>query len=367
MLRIINIVGARPNFMKIAPLIAAMRAQGGIDALLVHTGQHYDDNLSKIFFDELGIPRPDIDLGIGSGSREEQIAAIEIAFREIIKTHPCDAVLVVGDVNSTIACARVAKEQKLCVIHVEAGLRSFDQEMPEELNRCETDAISDLLFVTEESGIRNLAQESNPGQHFLVGNVMIDTLIKNLPGAEKSTILEQLGIQAHSYTAATFHRPSNVDALEDLSRLVDTIEKICNLTTLVLPLHPRTRQALIRHQLMDRTQSIKNLLLCEPLGYLDFLRLISSAQCVVTDSGGIQEETTWLGIPCITMRENTERPVTIESGTNILVGSNEALLMENLKAILNGDFKVGNKPPLWDGQAAQRIVAILLKELQHNS
>jgi len=352
--------------MKIAPLMAAMRAQGRIAPLLVHTGQHYDDNLSKVFFDELGIPRADIDLGIGSGTRQEQIVAIKSAFRETLESHPCDAVLVVGDVNSTIACASVAKERGLFVIHVEAGLRSFDPDMPEEQNRRETDAISDLLFVTEESGMRNLAAESNQGQRFLVGNVMIDTLVHNLSRAETSSILEKLGLKAHEFIVATFHRPSNVDTREDLTRLVGTIDDICRLSVMVLPLHPRTRQSLLQHKLLEKLKTIENLVLCEPLGYLDFLKLISSARCVVTDSGGIQEETTWLGIPCITMRENTERPVTVDTGTNILAGSDKNLLMENLDAVLANNFKKGERPPFWDGHAAQRIVSIIQEQLLPN-
>lgn len=363
MLRIINIVGARPNFMKMAPLMAAMQAQEQIAPLLVHTGQHYDNNLSKVFFDELNIPRPDIDLGIGSGTRDEQISAIQDAFRETLKTHPSDAVLVVGDVNSTIACATVAREQGLPIIHVEAGLRSFDPDMPEEINRRETDAISDLLFVTEESGMRNLNSEANTGQRFLVGNVMIDTLVDNLQRSSKSPILEHLGLRERTYAAATFHRPSNVDALEDLAKLLDTIEEICRLLTLVLPVHPRTRQSLIQHRLLERIQHIENLVLCEPLGYLDFLKLISASRCVVTDSGGIQEETTWLGIPCLTMRQNTERPCTVDIGTNVLVGSDQALLMSQLDAIVSGSFKQGAIPDFWDGHTAQRIVQIICESL----
>ena len=363
MLRIINVVGARPNFMKIAPLVAEMGQYRDIESILVHTGQHYDDNLSRVFFEELGIPRADLNLGVGSGPREQQIQRISEAFRPVVSEHPADAVLVVGDVNSTIACATVAREHGIKVVHVEAGLRSFDLDMPEEHNRRETDEIADYLFVTERAGMLNLEKERVVGKPFLVGNVMIDTLVRNLERVEQSDILDRLDIRPGRYFASTFHRPSNVDSAADLRALVALIEEIGQRTTLVLPLHPRTQSSLIEHRELDRLRGAPGVRLIEPLGYLDFLRLVRDAGGVITDSGGIQEETTYLGVPCLTMRENTERPVTIELGTNVLIGADGSKLMDQVDEIIAGRFKQGTIPPHWDGRAAQRIVATLHEEL----
>ena len=362
-IKIINIVGARPNFMKIAPLVHEMGRHREIESLLVHTGQHYDDNLSRIFFDDLRIPRPALDLGIGSGSREEQIRRIQAVFDPVVRRERPDLVLVVGDVNSTIACAEVARRHRARVAHVEAGLRSFDLSMPEEHNRRETDRISDYLFVTEASGLRNIEQEGVPGKAFMVGNVMIDALIANLDRARESRILDTLGLEKGAYMVATFHRPSNVDRASDLRQLLETLAAVCRRGTLVLPLHPRTRHSLESHRLSADIHAIENLRLTEPLGYVDFLRLLTTAKAVITDSGGIQEETTWLGIPCLTMRDSTERPVTITIGTNVLVGSDFGALLRALDKITRGEAKTGEVPPLWDGRAAARIVAILLREL----
>jgi len=362
-IKLISVVGARPNFMKIAPIAAAIDQTGGFTNLLVHTGQHYDEKLSRIFFDELGIPKPDVNLGIGSGTREEQIEKIMNAFEPLVLSENPDAILVVGDVNSTIACARVAKTHGVKVIHVEAGLRSFDKAMPEEHNRVATDKISDYLFVTEQSGMDNLAQEQVPGRRFLVGNVMIDNLVRSLPKVSKSTIRESLGLQEQQYLVATFHRPSNVDKREDLDKLIDTLEQLCQRTTVVLPLHPRTRQSMASHGLTKRMDGVSGLVTVDPLGYLDFLRLVTGALGVVTDSGGIQEETTYLGIPCLTMRENTERPITIDVGTNVLIGADRQRLLSELDQVIAGTFKSGAQPPLWDGLAAPRIVEILRNEL----
>lgn len=362
MLKILNIVGARPNFMKIAPLIHEMKRYPDIDSLLIHTGQHYDDNLSKVFFSELNIPEPDINLGVGSGSREEQIAKIKDAFEPVLVREMPDLVLVVGDVNSTIACAGVAKKYDVKVVHVEAGLRSFDLGMPEEHNRRETDEISDYLFVTEQSGMVNLESEKTEGQCHLVGNCMIDTLVMSLEKAEQSTILEKLSLSPREYMAATFHRPSNVDRKEDLETLMDILGSVCERGRLVLPIHPRTRNSLEEFELLDDFGRIQNLVMIDPLGYIDFLKLISCARAVVTDSGGIQEETTYLGIPCLTMRDNTERPVTISLGTNILVGSDPDKLLMELDNVLQGRHKKGQIPPFWDGKAASRIVDILRTE-----
>jgi UDP-N-acetylglucosamine 2-epimerase (non-hydrolysing) len=304
--------------MKIAPLIAEIDKHDDLSQVLVHTGQHYDENMSKVFFDDLQIPRPDINLNVGSMPREEMIAAIIERFRPLVAELKPDAVLVVGDVNSTIACATVAKEHHVAVVHVEAGLRSFDMSMPEEINRIETDKISDYLFITEPSGLTNLANEGVCGKAFLLGNVMIDTLIKNVHrAAEVSTVLQDYQLTPGAYVASTFHRPSNVDTLEDLTRVMEVIEEVAAKLPLVLPLHPRTKNNLEKHGLAERFYAISGLVVTEPLGYLDFLQLVSRAKLVVTDGGGIQEETTYLGVPCITMRENTERPVTVDEGTNV--------------------------------------------------
>jgi len=270
---------------------------------------------------------------------------------------------VVGDVNSTIACAGVARERGIPVVHVEAGLRSFDPTMPEELNRRETDAISDLLFVTEPSGMTNLEQEQTPGRRFLVGNVMIDTLVANLQRARASAVPSAIGVEDGGYLVATFHRPSNVDERPRLERLLALLREVTRRIPLVLPLHPRTRHSLERHGLEQQIHAIEGLRLCEPLGYLDFMRLVLGSRGVVTDSGGLQEETTYLRIPCLTLRANTERPVTVDLGTNLLIGDDHQRLLAEVDNILAGRFKSGQVPPLWDGQTAQRIVAILAEEL----
>lgn len=360
-MKIIGIVGARPNFMKIAPLVREFATHPEINHFLCHTGQHYDPVLSDIFFEELRIPKPNVSLGVGSLPRLEQMAKIEQLFEPVIVKEKPDILLVVGDVNSTIACARVAKKHGVKVAHVEAGLRSFDQEMPEEHNRIETDRLSDFLYITEESGLKNLAREQNAGERLLVGNVMIDTLVHDLPRAKASKKKDDLGLKDGRYFVATFHRPSNVDTKDMLEGLVETIKEIAAVDPLVLPLHPRTRASLERFGLLGVLKSIPGLIVCEPLGYTDFIGLIQSSKAVITDSGGIQEETTYLGIPCLTMRENTERPVTVDVGTNVLIGSSRQRLREELERISLGTFKKGAIPPLWDGRAAERIVAHLLR------
>lgn len=363
MIRILNIVGARPNFMKIAPIMRAMHAHGRFEPVLVHTGQHYDENLSRVFFDDLEIPHPDLNLGVGSGSREEQIAAIRTAFAPVVDSQVPDAVLVVGDVNSTIACASVARERSIPVIHVEAGLRSFDNSMPEEVNRIETDRISDYLFVTERSGMENLEREGVPGDRHLIGNVMIDCLVRNLERARSRSAHARLDLEPGRYMVATFHRPANVDSAGSLERLLAILGSVARRSRVVLPLHPRTRHSLERHGLSDRIRAIDGLTLCEPLGYLDFIALVSSSRGVVTDSGGIQEETTYLKVPCLTMRTSTERPITVEVGTNELVGEDLGRLAEAVDEILDGTFKHGEIPPLWDGRTADRIVDVLATSL----
>ena len=349
--------------MKIAPLMAQMHRADGVEPILVHTGQHYDENLSRVFFEELGIPRPDINLEVGSGNRTEQIASIKERFLPVLKEAQADLVLVVGDVNSTIACAEVAKELGVKVAHVEAGLRSFDKNMPEELNRIETDKISDYLFITEQSGMDNLKVEKVPGKAFLVGNVMIDTLVSNLKKAEDSDILTNLELCPNQYIASTFHRPSNVDSEGALSRIIQVVVSASERLPIVLPLHPRTKHSLNEYGMLEDLEGLSNVKLIEPQGYLDFLRLVSNAKVIITDSGGLQEETTYLGVPCITMRNNTERPVTVDVGTNVLVGEDVDEVLAQLDRVVSGDFKEGKIPELWDGKAASRILAILQDEV----
>ncbi|HQH28320.1 MAG TPA: UDP-N-acetylglucosamine 2-epimerase (non-hydrolyzing), partial [Oligoflexia bacterium] len=328
--------------MKIAPLVRAFQRRAQLEQLIVHTGQHYDSALSGIFFQELGIPDPDINLDVGSSTREEQIARIEEKFDEVIVQVKPDVVVVVGDVNSTVGCARAAKRRRVCVVHVEAGLRSFDLTMPEEHNRRETDELSDFLFVTEKAGMTNLAAEEVKGRAFLVGNVMIDSLVFNLPAIRSSCIMNKLGLSSRSYAVATFHRPVNVDSREKLGRLIDAIRAISAEIPLLLPIHPRTKKSLETHNLWRSLQKIDGLILQPPLGYMDFMRLVMDAKLVITDSGGIQEETTFLGIPCITMRESTERPATVDLGTNVVVGSFPDALLEQVRHVLADRFKRGH-------------------------
>lgn len=361
MIKIICVCGARPNFMKIAPVMRAFEAHGDFHTLLVHTGQHYDENMSRLFFDELEIPKPDINLEVGSGSHSYQTAEIMKRFEPVVLDFKPDYVLVVGDVNSTIACGLVAVKLGVKLIHIEAGLRSFDRTMPEEINRILTDAISDLLFVTEQSGIDNLRNEGiDSNKVHLVGNVMIDTLMANREKAEKSDILERLGLEPRNYGAITLHRPSNVDDMERFGEIVGAFEEIEKETKLVFPIHPRTRNNIRGTKLENKINAMENLILLEPLGYLDFLRLMSNAALIFTDSGGIQEETTILGVPCMTLRANTERPVTIVEGTNRLVRTDRADILENYKQIKSSNFSAPAKTPkFWDGHAADRIARII--------
>jgi len=363
-MKIVNVVGARPNFMKIAPLMAAYGQHATIEPLLVHTGQHYDAAMSELFFRQLGIPEPDINLEVGSASHAAQTAEIMKAFEPVMLAHRPDVVLVVGDVNSTIACGLVAVKLGARLVHVEAGLRSRDREMPEEINRVLTDAISDLLFCTEQSGLDNLLAEGVPqGKVFLVGNVMIDTLLKNRAQAEQSTVLDQFGLTPRAYAPLTLHRPSNVDDPETFGRILDALDVIQRDLPIIFPVHPRTRAILKHSPLRGRVEAMSGLRLIDPLGFLDFLKLMSEARLVLTDSGGIQEETTILGVPCLTLRENTERPITIEIGSNRLVGTDTQAILEAYRAVKSGEASTGEQPPLWDGKAAERIVEIILREL----
>ncbi len=357
MKRVFNICGARPNFMKIAPLVHAMQRSSKLRSTIVHTGQHYSPTLSDVFFEELRIPRPEISLEVGSLPRLEQIAIIEERFTPVVEQEAPNLVLVVGDVNSTVACARVARRFGVPVAHVEAGLRSFDLGMPEEHNRIETDRLSDLLYVTEESGIVNLRNERIPGKAILVGNVMIDTLVANLGRARSSDIRTRLGLEGGKYAVATFHRPSNVDSKESAAKVVDALRLVTRFFPVVLPIHPRAKESFDRFGFLDLLAATRGLQLVEPMGYFDFIGLVEKCKVVVTDSGGIQEETTYLGVPCLTMRENSERPSTISVGTNLLIGSDLERLGLELENISAGKFKKGSVPPFWDGRAAERIMA----------
>ncbi|RLK51654.1 UDP-N-acetylglucosamine 2-epimerase (non-hydrolysing) [Alkalispirillum mobile] len=362
---ILCIVGARPNFMKIAPIMRALSARG-LRARLVHTGQHYDSDMNDRFFADLGIPRPDINLEVGSGSHAVQTAEVMRRFEPVVDDLQPRAVLVVGDVNSTIACALVASKKGVGVIHVEAGLRSYDRGMPEEINRVLTDQISDLLFTTERHAEANLAREGvDTGRVHFVGNVMIDTLLHNreraVPWRES---LRAAGVDlapfeaAGGYGALTLHRPSNVDDEGVLGRLVDTLVSLSRDLPLVFPVHPRTRARLEGFGLWKRLQSGRIAVL-PPAGYLEMLGLMRDARLVLTDSGGMQEETTALGVPCITLRDNTERPITLDEGTNVLVGNDPERIVAAFNAVLAGDDRRGRVPEHWDGRAAERIVDVL--------
>ncbi len=366
-MKILNIVGARPNLVKIAPLLRAMQLHKQIEPILVHTGQHYDEKLSAIFFQQMGIPKPDINLSVGSGSQAWQTAEILKRIEPVLVEQKPDVVLVVGDVNSTVAASLAAAKLGIPIAHVEAGLRSFDRSMPEEINRVVTDALADYLFVTEVSAIDNLLKEGRSREqiHF-VGNVMIDALQQFLPLAQESRILEDLGLvqdgKCLQFGVLTLHRPANVDSAASLGALVDMLETVADKLPIIFPVHPRTRLKLA--QLGRKEHS--GIRTIDPLGYLEFLCLLSRARLVLTDSGGIQEETTALGVPCLTLRENTERPITVTKGTNRIVGQDPQLVREAVKSILSHQDKTGEMPELWDGHAADRIVQILIRDITSN-
>jgi len=355
-IRLLAVAGARPNFMKIAPLLRELRGREGFSVCLVHTGQHYDAAMSESFFQDLGIPPPDHNLGVGSASHAEQTAEVLRRVEPILLREQPHVVVVVGDVNSTLAASLAAAKLCIPVAHVEAGLRSFDRTMPEEINRVVTDSISDLLFTTEPAGEENLRREGVPASkiHF-VGNVMIDTLLANLERSRALRVPEQLGLRKGGYAVLTLHRPSNVDQPERLRTLFSLLETIHREIPVVFPVHPRTSAAIAG----TLGGAAPRLLTTEPLGYLEFLRLMADAKLVLTDSGGIQEETTVLGIPCLTLRDNTERPVTVTHGTNIVVGSDPRTILAEVRKILNGAGKRGGIPEGWDGGAARRIVDVL--------
>jgi UDP-N-acetylglucosamine 2-epimerase (non-hydrolysing) len=365
MLKVINVVGARPNFMKVAPIVEAMKRRTSEFApTVLHTGQHYDAQMSDAFFRDLGLPEPDVYLGVGSGTHAQQTAAVMQSFEPVVLEAKPDWVLVVGDVNSTLACALVCSKLGIRVAHVEAGLRSRDRTMPEEINRLLTDQIADLLLTPSEDGDANLLAEGIPASRIrFVGNVMIDSLFSQLKRAESSGIREELQIAGRDYATLTLHRPSNVDDPVVFSRILDALEQISHRLPIIFPVHPRTRARLDEFSLTERVARLgENLRLIEPLGYLDFLRLYSGARLVLTDSGGIQEETTALSIPCLTLRENTERPITVSLGTNQVVGTNTERITQAAFAALDDARqppKPARIPPLWDGHAADRILDAL--------
>lgn len=366
--KILSVAGARPNFMKIAPVHQALEAEGTFDSRIVHTGQHYDDEMSGVFLRQLGLPDPHAHLGVGSGSHAQQTARVMTSFEQVMIEEEPDAVLVVGDVNSTLAAALVAAKLHVPVGHVEAGLRSFDERMPEEINRKLTDQLADWLFVTEQSGLENLEREGVADERvFFVGNVMIDSLVRCREKARKRPVLDELGIEDSPYVVMTMHRPSNVDEREALETVVRVIENLASEAKVVFPMHPRTRANLRSHDLLDRVLSSPGVEILEPLGYLDFLRLLESANLVVTDSGGIQEETTFLQVPCLTVRENTERPVTVEVGTNELVPLEPKRIVSRARRLMQEENRSYETPPLWDGKAATRIAEVLREELDQSS
>ena len=347
--------------MKVAPVIAAMRA-AGLLPMLVHTGQHYDETMSELFFQQLQIPEPDLNLEVGSGTQATQTAEIMRRFEPLVLQKRPSLVVVVGDVNSTMACALVAVKLGVPVAHIEAGLRSFDRSMPEEINRVVTDVVSDLLFVTERSGLENLKREgiADCKVHF-VGNVMIDTLLRYRDAAAQSDIAGRLGLRPGArHALVTLHRPSNVDDREKLRGLLCALDELARDIAVIFPIHPRTRR---NAEEAGLDAELGRLVVTEPLGYLEFLNLMNNAQLVITDSGGVQEETTVLGVPCLTVRENTERPATIEFGTNRLVGTDPRALLPAAREILGGRRPAGRLPELWDGRAAERIVAVVQRFL----
>jgi UDP-N-acetylglucosamine 2-epimerase (non-hydrolysing) len=355
-LKIHCVVGARPNFMKIAPLMREMLRHPEMRPVLVHTGQHYDPEMSEVFFNDLEIPTPDLHLGVGSGSQAAQTGKVMVAFEAVLEKDPADLVLLVGDVNSTLACSVVAAKAGVPVAHVEAGLRSFDRGMPEEINRIVTDALSTYHFTTSREADENLlAEGAEPSRVFFVGNVMIDTLLRFLGKAEKSTIRRGLSLP-QDYALLTLHRPSNVDEAAPLERIFAALAILSRRLPVVFPIHPRTRKMLEEFGISTEAAGVRTV---DPLGYIDFIHLEKHARLVLTDSGGIQEETSVLGVPCLTLRDTTERPVTLREGTNVLVGNDTDRIVAEAERALDGERRAATAPELWDGRASERIVAHL--------
>lgn len=357
---IIVVVGARPNFMKMAPLYSELKKRN-LNTLLLHTGQHYDQNMSNIFFEELKMPKPDIYLGVGSETHARQTAKIMIDFEKVCLEKKPQRIIVAGDVNSTIACALVATKLNIPVDHVEAGLRSFDNTMPEEINRILTDRISSLLFTPSKDANTNLLNEGvNPESIKLTGNIMIDSLMNNLEKTN-TNILDKLGIDKKGYALVTLHRPSNVDQKESLTGIFNALKNISEKIHVVFPLHPRTKNKMEQFKILNTINT--KIKFTEPLGYLDFLSLTKNARVVLTDSGGIQEETTALGIPCLTLRENTERPITVQKGTNKIIGNKESRIIEEFDYIMGNENQKYSVPELWDGKTAKRIADIIESQI----
>ena len=362
--KVFLVAGGRPNFMKIAPIYEEMKKYPSyFKPVIVHTGQHYDQNMSDIFFKNLGLNKPDIFLGVGSGNHGQQTGKIMIEFEKKLLTEKPDLVVVVGDVNSTLACSVAAVKQQIKVAHVESGLRSFDRTMPEEINRIVTDAVSDILFTASKNDETNLFNEGIPkNKIFFVGNVMIDSLHKIKNVADKSRILKKLGIKEKNYVVLTIHRPSNVDDKEKLENILNALEIIQKDISIVFPVHPRTMKMIKKFRMLSFLKSMSNLLITKPLGYLDFARLMASSKLIMTDSGGIQEETTILNIPCLTLRESTERPITVSRGTNAIVGNSTKKILLEVDKILDSNYraKSNRTPKFWDGKASSRIAKVLL-------
>jgi len=366
--KVISVVGARPNFIKIAPLDREFKKYAAVTHLICHTGQHFDKNMSKVFFEELGITAPAFNLGVSGGSHAKQVAAVMTAFEEVLLSEKPDLVVVPGDVNSTLAASLVASKLGIPIAHIESGLRSFDRSMPEEINRILTDQLADMLFVTEESGMKNLQHEGmEASKVFFTGNIMIDSLVYQKVQIASDAVLNELKLTKGEFALATFHRPSNVDNFEKLKNLVDFLNKVATKIKLVFPLHPRTKERLNDFKLLDKLN--KDVLLTEPLPYLSFLSLVEKSKLIITDSGGIQEETTFLGVPCITVRDNTERPVTIDIGSNVLAGTNFELVWEEVLKSLDDSktAKRGKIPELWDGKAAERICYHIIEFLKQRA
>jgi len=375
-MKIMNVVGARPNFVKIAPLIREMNKRKGLETILVHTGQHYDDLMATQFFEDLNMSLPGVSLEVGTGSHAFQTAEVMKRLEPVLERDQPDVVLVVGDVNSTVAAALTAAKLQIPVAHVEAGLRSFDRTMPEEINRIVTDAVAHYLFVTEESGVVNLKHEGVPEERiFFTGNVMIDALQETRHAWERSSIKERLGLTKGEYGVLTLHRPSNVDDPARLKGWIEAIERVAREIPIVFPVHPRTQRHLVGYPIASLEGARSNdertpphgVHYFQPFGYLDFMGLVSGARIVLTDSGGLQEETTVLGIPCLTLRDNTERPVTVTHGTNRLVGGSPETLVSSAMEVLRGPTRVPAPPPMWDGKASQRIVDVLFKRAGRKS
>jgi len=362
--KICLVAGARPNFMKIAPLEKEIsKHPNDFEKLLVHTGQHYDDEMSRSFFKDLNLQEPDIYLGVGSGTHAEQTGKIMIEFEKVCSQEKPDLIVVVGDVNSTLACSIVVAKLNIKIAHVEAGLRSFDRTMPEEINRIVTDSLSDFLFVSEKSGIANLHNEGvKPEKIHFVGNIMIDSLMTNIRAIKASKILKELELKEKNYCLMTLHRPDNVDHKKSLTEIYEILAFISKSVRIVYPIHPRTLKMLKTHHLLEKFNGLNNFDMLQPLGYFDFMKLVTEASFVMTDSGGIQEETTYLNIPCLTLRNNTERPITLEEGSNQLVGRDIKLIKKCVSDIVAGNVKHSHKPKLWDGKTAERIVKILRKK-----